>query len=120
MNNTPKAIAVLICTVALSTQAVANYTCTGKVSGVSISPKNGQLLVERIGTLKWVVLCSVETEINKVSANTCSAIYSLLITAQVSGKQATLWFNDGRDCSKTSHKPWQKLTGWYFGPRLQD
>ena len=41
--------------------AIANafYICTGKVEGLTLKPANGQVLVERIGELKWPVLCSV-------------------------------------------------------------
>jgi hypothetical protein len=100
--------------------AGSRYICEGKVSGVSINPRNGTLLVKNIGPLHWVSLCSVEKKYNGIAAETCKHIYSLLLTAQVTGKRATLWFNDGRDCSKTSHKPWHTLTGWYFGPKLKD
>lgn len=31
----------------------ASYTCSGKVTGVSIDAKSGDVLVERIGPLVW-------------------------------------------------------------------
>jgi hypothetical protein len=96
----------------------AAYTCQGKVSGVSLSPHDGRLLVERIGPLSWPVLCSVSEESNGVNTETCKVIFSTLIAAQMSQKNVTLWFNDGNDCSTNSHTPWHWLTGWYFGPKL--
>jgi hypothetical protein len=122
MNSLATQFIALIITLVFSHQLLAGsrYTCEGKVSGVSINPRNGGLLVEKIGPLIWADLCSVEKKYNGITPETCKHIYSLLVTAQVSGKQATLWFNDGLDCSKASHKPWQRLTGWYFGPKLKD
>ncbi|MBW8184278.1 hypothetical protein [Shewanella nanhaiensis] len=98
----------------------AAYICQGKVSGVSLGPKNGQLLAERIGPLSWPVLCSVSVDQNGVDTETCKVIFSTLIAAQMSQKDVTLWFNDGKDCSTDSHTPWGWLTGWYFGPKLVD
>lgn len=122
MNNRVTQVMALIIALLWSNQLLAGstYICEGKVSGVSINPRNGGLLVQKIGPLSWVYLCSVEKKYNGVTPEACKHIYSLLLTAQVSGKQATLWFNDGLDCSKQSHKPWRTLTGWYFGPRLKD
>ena len=122
MNSLATQFIALIITLVFSHQLLAGsrYTCQGKVSGVSIYPRNGGLYVEKIVPLIWANLCSVVKKSNGITPETCKHIYSLLVTAQVSGKQATLWFNDGLDCSKTSHKPWRRLTGWYFGPKLKD
>lgn len=105
---------------AASTSSLANYVCTGAVSGVGIDPKSGAVLVERIGTLEWPRLCSVETETNGTSVEACKVIYSTLLTAQTAKKNVRLWFNDDKDCTKQSHTPWENLTGWYFGPVLTD
>ena len=122
MNNPATQLMALIIVLVFSHQLLAGsrYTCQGKVSGVSIYPRDGRLLVQKIGLLSWVYLCSVDKKYNGVAPETCKHIYPLLVTAQVTGKQATLWFNDGLDCSKQSHKPWRTLTGWYFGPKLKD
>ena len=114
-----KVIAILL--TFLSTNAFATYTCEGVVEGVSINPKNGRVLVEKIGDIIWVELCSVESEYNYVNPETCKGIYSLLLTAQSSKKKVMLWFDDedsGMNCS--NHPNWQALTGWYFGPKLVD
>lgn len=42
----------------------------------------------------------------------------MLLTAQTSGKQIELWFNDSLTC--TTHPAWAWLSGWYWGPRLHD
>jgi hypothetical protein len=101
-------------------QANTTYTCTGNVKGVSINPKNGDLLAESIGPLVWPKLCNLETELSGVSPETCKVIYSTLLTAQTANKKVTLWFNDSKDCSIDSHPAWKILTGWYFGPKISD
>lgn len=111
-------IVIFVVCICMSSTAMANYVCAGQVYGVSISPKSGALMAERIGPLSWPQLCKLNIEYEGVSAETCQAIYSMLLAAQMSQKNVTLWFNDGKDCSAESHPPWQLLTGWYFGPRI--
>ena len=94
-----------------------NYTCTGKVQGLSLEP-NGMVFAEVIGPLKWQRLCSLEQKFNRVTVSGCKGIYAMLMTAQMSDRSVTLWFNDGKDCTSNSHPPWHSLTGWYFGPKL--
>jgi len=104
----------------LPSLALANYTCTGKVTGVSIEPSTGDLIVQKVGPLNWPRLCSVDTEVRGISADACKIVYSTLLTAQTTGKEVRLWFNDSGDCTDSSHAPWQSLTGWYFGPKLHE
>jgi hypothetical protein len=98
----------------------ANYVCEGLVKGLAISPTDGHVLVEQIGPLVWPRLCSVTQDINNVTAENCKVIYSTLMAAQLSQKKVTFWFNDSKDCSTASHPEWMALTGWYFGPKLND
>jgi hypothetical protein len=84
-------VCLLIAGVA-SGKANANYVCAGNVKGVSINPKNGDLLVESIGPLVWPKLCNLETEMSSVSPETCKVIFSTLLTAQTANKKVTLWF----------------------------
>lgn len=103
----------------LAANANAFYICTGKVEGLTLKPANGQVLVERIGELKWPVLCSVEQEQNGIAPDSCQAIFSLLLSAELSGSDVKFWFNDentGGNCS--SHKAWDFLRGWYLGPQI--
>jgi len=115
-----KIILLAVTLIAFSSKAFATYTCHGEVKGVTIEPKTGALFVTNIGPLTWQRLCMVHTEYNGVSPETCRAIYSMLLTAQTAKKDVTLWFNDGKDCSLESHPAWTPLSGWYFGPMLED
>ena len=101
----------------LSLQSYA-YTCQGKVVGLSIDPKSGAILAERIGTLLWPRLCSVSFQLNDVSPASCKIVYSALLTAQSTNKEVIMWFNDDKNCNQNSHTPWATLTGWYFGPKI--
>ncbi|MEF1213638.1 hypothetical protein REH77_16620 [Vibrio alginolyticus] len=76
--------------------------------------------VESIGPLSWPRLCKVDNEHDNISAEACRTVYSTLLTAQTTNKEVTLWFNDSKDCSESSHQPWKWLTGWYFGPKLEN
>lgn len=118
--NVKKVLKVILCVTSLcmSSYSSANYTCKGKVTGVAITPQSGVLMVAKVGPLSWPQLCKFNVEYAGVSPETCKAIYSTLLAAQMSQKDVTLWFNDGKDCSTTSHVPWQLLTGWYFGPMI--
>ena len=108
----------LLASAVFSSSAHATYTCAGPVSGVQISP-GGVLSASSYAGLSWVHLCSVEAATNGVSADTCKAIYSMLLTAQATGKSVRLWFNDDPNTC-ASHGPWTWLTGWYWGPTLED
>lgn len=111
-------LAICVMSLCMSSYTFANYTCKGKVIGVAIAPKSGALMAEKIGPLSWPQLCKFNVEHAGISPDTCRAIYSTLLAAQMSQKDVTLWFNDGKDCSATSHVPWELLTGWYFGPMI--
>jgi len=104
--------------IVVSAQASATYTCIGPVKGLTISPKSGQVLAENISGIEWPVLCNINVVENGVTPESCKNIYSMLLTAQVSKKNVTLWFNDEETC--LSHPAWSALTGWYFGPKLND
>ncbi|AQS38167.1 hypothetical protein Sps_03020 [Shewanella psychrophila] len=108
-------LAVLVASSMFITPAFANYACRGEVKGVTISP-DGQVFVASIGTLSWPRLCSVAITENNVPPEACKVIYSALLTAQTTGKEVSLSFNDSGDCN--SHTAWGWLTGWYFGPVL--
>jgi len=53
-----KLIALLFTFVA--TKAFATYTCTGIVEGLAVDPKDGAVVVEKLGTLRWIKFCSVD------------------------------------------------------------
>lgn len=109
----------LACAISIiSVSASASYICEGNVEGVTLNPKSGSVVVENLAGLRWVRLCSVSQIINGIPAESCKAIYSLLLTAQSTNKGVVMWFNDDKSCTSSDHPPWQDLTGWYFGPKL--
>jgi hypothetical protein len=113
-------ISMLLPLLLSSVLADASYTCSGGVQGVGIEPSTGVIFAEGIGPLEWTKLCSVSKTLNNIEPESCKVIYSTLLTAQTTGKQVRLWFNDGKNCSKESHAPWYELKGWYFGPVLEE
>ena len=112
--------AIFILLVVFSTSANAVYTCTGPVTGLTIEPTSGDVIPEAAGGFSWPRMCSVSSSKNGISVESCKVIYSALLAAQTTGKTVTLWFNDNGDCSSSSHPSWQLLTGWYFGPKINN
>ena len=101
----------------LSTSAYAGFSCTGQVTGVTMTP-SGMVVIEKFKDWNWQYLCRVNTTYNGVDAESCKAILSLLMTAQTSKKDVSFWFNAG-DCTSYSSQPnWTALSNWYYGPRL--
>ncbi len=107
-----RAAVVAILAISVS-PAFANYSCSGAVQGITISP-DGQVFASSIGSLSYPRICSVTATSNGVSTEACKVIYSALLTAQTTGKTVSFTFNDAGDCN--SHTAWGWLTGWYFGP----
>ena len=91
------------------------YTCSGPVTGLTTSPV-GLVVAESMGGVSWAYVCQLGTNYNGVTPEACKAIHATLLTAQLTGKQVTLWFTDGGNCA--SHQAWTPLQGWYFGPQL--
>lgn len=100
----------------LSPPAAAQYTCTGTVVGLVVSP-SGIVSGQSIGGLPWQSICQLGSAANGVSPDACKAVYAMLLSAQISGKTVTFWFSDAGTCS--THYAWTWLTGWYYGPMIQ-
>lgn len=113
--------ALLILGLLLSHNAFATYTCSGVVEGVAIAPKTGFVYARSIGSLVFPKLCNVQTETDGISVDACKQIYSMLLSAQMAKKDVTFWFNDdanGGSCD--AQQAWQPLSGWYFGPSINE
>jgi ribose/xylose/arabinose/galactoside ABC-type transport system permease subunit len=113
-----RCILVLRLTVALfvSQSALANYTCTGSVDQVNVSPNGVVVLVSASMGLTSVYLCQIGTTTNGVDTDPCKSILAVLLTAHAIGGQIDLSFSDSLTC--TTHPAWAWLTGWYYGPNL--
>ena len=96
--------------------ANASYWCTGPVEGLTISP-DGSVWAERVAGFSWQKFCNVSM-VDGTTIEACKVVYSTLLTAQISDKSVTLWFNDDGDCSPESRPAWSRLDGWYFGPMI--
>lgn len=98
--------------------ALAAYTCAGPVVGLTLHV-DGTVFVEQIAGINRVYLCKLTgTTTLNTSTDTCKAIYAMLLSAQTTAKPVMLWFEDSLNCS--THPTWAALTGWYFGPQLQN
>lgn len=113
-----RCVVVLQMAVALlaSGAAFANYTCTGSVDQVNVSPTGVLVLVSSAMGLTDGYLCQIGTTMNGVDTDPCKAILAVLLTAHATGAQIDLSFSDSLTCS--THPAWAWLTGWYYGPNL--
>ena len=105
---------ILLSLLCMST-AQANYWCTGKVTGISVS-KTGSVFVSTDQGFSSVAVCTIGTTGNGVSPELCRNIYATLLTAYLTDKSVTFAFDDALTCS--NHPAWGWLTGWYHGPEL--
>lgn len=102
----------------ISVSSYAGIECTGSVTGLTMAP-NGQVYMQQFKNWDWMRVCSVSERLNNTDPEACKAIYSLLLTAQMTQKSVTFWFSQG-GCASESQSSWQFLDNWYFGPKLVD
>jgi hypothetical protein len=116
--NVSRCAIVLSLTLSLlaSEAAFANYSCTGTVDQVDVSPTGVVVLASASMGLTSVYLCQIGTTTNNVDTEPCKSIVAVLLTAHTTGAQIDLSFSDSLTCS--THPAWAWLTGWYYGPNL--
>lgn len=98
--------------------AFANYTCQGKINQLSVDPSGNVVIGSTGAGLSWAYLCNVSAAGNNVTPESCRGVLSTLLTAYASASNVVFWFNDSLTC--TTHPPWSYLTGWYFGPAIDE
>lgn len=106
-------LCVLAVLLAANLPAMAYYTCTGPVTGVSMNT-NGTVWVSGFGGIVDGGICQIGATANGISSDTCKAIYARLLLAEATGRQLTMYFSDNLSC--TTQPSWQFMTGLYFGP----
>lgn len=100
----------------ISVAATSSTTCTGSVTGVSISGSGGVYATitntSKGVNLKDVVFCSIKSKdsYSEYSPESCMGVFSLLIAAQAAGKSISFWVReDNYICSGS----WKDLAGHY-------
>ena len=78
--------------VTLSFNSVADSSCTGKISALSIG-RTGMVLIKGPGGLPYTYLCNTENKYNNVETSACTAIYSTLLSAHAQDKEVNITFN---------------------------
>jgi len=112
-----KTILCLLLMILLSIPSFAYYTCTGPVKGVSIQASgtnSGLVWVTGFNGIVDGGICQIGATANGITSDTCKAIYTRLLIAEVTGQQLTMYFNDNLTCS--TQPSWAYMTGLYFGP----
>jgi hypothetical protein len=109
-----KCLSALLSLALLSTTpaALAGYTCSGPVHGVSIEA-GGDVLVESVGSILWPRFCNIRATSNAIPPETCKLMYASLLVAQQSGKSVTFWVEDPATTCATFTQ-WQFVNGLYF------
>ena len=100
----------------VSQAAFANYSCTGTVDQIDVSPTGVVVFASASMGLTSVYLCQIGTTMNGVDPEPCKSIVAVLLTAHATGAQIDLSFSDSLTCS--THPAWAWLTGWYYGPNM--
>lgn len=106
-------LCILLVMLVANIPAKAYYTCTGPVTGLSLS-NGGVVTISGFNGIVDGYLCQIGASANNVSSDTCKAMYARLLIAEATGKSLTLYFNDSLTCSTQPNWGW--LSGFYFGP----
>lgn len=113
-----KKIALIAAVILASSSAYANNTCTGKVTGVSVSQSGNVLATIRNTSLSTnladVVMCNVNpsTDNTAFSGEACKGLMSLLLSASAMQKNTILWFQAASFTSCT--QSWMNLRNMGF------
>jgi disulfide bond formation protein DsbB len=95
----------------------ADYSCSGPVNGVSITP-GGIVAAASAGGQSWGFFCQLGQTTNGVTPEACKAILTILLTAQTTDKRVTIWFRDDLSCS--ANRGWNWLSTVYWGPMIEN
>ena len=120
---------ILVATIAIASQASAGYSCATTVNALGVS-KEGYVHANfaELNNSQGVNVCNLASAFNGVGIEACQGIFDVLLSAQLSGKSVSVWFDAsntaGTNCS--SQQSWMSLgndlgaDGWYYGPTLVD
>ncbi|WP_041590348.1 hypothetical protein [Teredinibacter turnerae] len=97
----------------LSAGALGNTTCTGALQYVSLNPDNDVVQFNYgFGTQYH---CKLSQEYNGVSPESCQAVYSMLLAAQLSSKKIEVRYNGDFSCASDelgNYETTKKLMYW--------
>ena len=103
---------ISIISLLLSSSVLAESTCIGKVSTLSIG-RGGVLMVGGPGGLPDSYLCNVHTKNNDVQPEACKIFYSQLLAAQAQDVNVKITFNPGySSCSEIKAWSWATNVNW--------
>ncbi|WP_196161170.1 hypothetical protein [Reinekea sp. G2M2-21] len=109
-----KKIIALLLSFGAASFVVANPTCTGFVSNVSLSTGGGVYATIRNGdvSLKDVTICGLNSTSGAFSAEACIGLYSMLLSAVAMSEDVTLWFYQDKFSSCSLN--WANLADFGF------
>lgn len=98
---------------AITTEARAEFTCSGKVEALKLYPSG--LVAARVGTTGLIYMCMINSNLNwndgyapvTITPEVCKTMYSAFLSARLSGQQITLWY-----VPATGQTACNQLTGW--------
>ena len=106
----------------LSSAAIANPTCIGEISRVSLSYSggvHGTVKSESGVNLRDVIFCNVNSNSGRFSGNSCEALMSILLSASAMNQTITLWFYE--DEFTSCDQSWASLANMgFYHMRVQD
>lgn len=109
-----KKVMVMAAFAAIPNLALANPTCTGKISHISVNT-SGTVYATFTGSgvaLTDSALCNINNDFYGISPQTCSIMFGMLSNGVNQGASAKLWFKSGKyeSCSLS----WKSLPVYGF------
>jgi hypothetical protein len=118
LRHTIRRIGTTLVLMASSSAAFANYYCSGTVQTVSLNQSGIVTVSSPSSGLGTFYLCQIGATTNGIGPEQCKAMLSMLYLARATGQKVGFTFDDSLTC--TTHPSWAWLSGWYYGPTLED
>ncbi|MPY24345.1 hypothetical protein [Shewanella sp. YLB-07] len=105
----------------ISSQAMAQVDCKGKITRLGLSLNNGILTVGLQGGPNAAQLCSIQLgySYNNIDNDVCKTLYSTLLATKASDKQTTIRFYDHTSCT-TPELSWKIAGALGWTAHLED
>lgn len=106
----------------LSSAAIANPTCIGEISRVSLSYSggvHGTVKSDSGVNLRDVMFCNANSSSGRFTGDSCDALLSILLSASAMNQTITLWFY--QDEFTSCDQSWASLANMgFYHMRVQD
>lgn len=89
----------LLLTIFFSTVSNAGEVCEGEIERLGLSPITGDVHVQIQPSTGIFRICNIETNVGKISGESCRVMYSTLLAARASRQKVAYHFPNGFSCA---------------------